>query len=149
LPGLIEVCKRSTRWEAVIERAVGAVLFRAGHLEEAIKRFERAPQSFAPRARDLLSLAMIHGPLGRPSEALRLLEQADRWITEADKAPSATEGEGYYWSGLTERPTILVLRSEAEAVVRCDPVFTADPFARREEPIRVRAMSRAAAARGN
>ena len=56
-------------------------------------------------------------------------QQADQWIAEADKAPSSTEAEGPRWSSLTERPTILLLRSEAEAVVRFDPVFPANPFA--------------------
>jgi hypothetical protein len=60
-----------------------------------------------------------------------LLQQADQWIAEADKTQSSTVGEGPRWSGLTERPTILVLRSEAEAVVRFSPVFPADPFARK------------------
>jgi hypothetical protein len=82
---------------------VGAVPFRAGHQEEALKRFERAPLAFPIRALDLRFLAMIHGGLGHPSEALRLLEQADQWITEADRAPSATEGEGPHWSSLTKR----------------------------------------------
>jgi hypothetical protein len=58
-----------------------------------------------------------------------LLQQADRWIAEADQAPSGTEKEGAHWINATEKPTILLLRSEAEAVVRFDPSFPADPFA--------------------
>ena len=86
LPGLIQVSERSTRWVASNERGVGAVLFRAGRLEEALKRFERAHKVFEPRAWDWLFLAMIHSGLGHTSEARRLLEQADQWIVEADKA---------------------------------------------------------------
>jgi tetratricopeptide (TPR) repeat protein len=129
LPGLIEVSERSTRWVVSNERAVGAVLFRAGRLEDALKRFERAPHAVPPRARDLLFLAMIHSGLGHTSEARRCLQQADQWITEADKAPSGTEAEGPRWSNLTERPTTLLLRRETEAVVRFDPGFPAEPFA--------------------
>jgi WD40 repeat protein/serine/threonine protein kinase len=39
LQGLIQVSQRSTRWEASNERVVGAVLFRAGRLEEALSHF--------------------------------------------------------------------------------------------------------------
>jgi WD40 repeat protein/tetratricopeptide (TPR) repeat protein len=129
MPGLIKVSEWSTRWVASNERAVGAVLFRAGRLEEALKRFERAPQASQSRARDLLFLAMIHGRLGHPSEARRLLQQADQWIIEADTPPSGREEEGPGWSNLTERPTTVLLRREAEAVVIHDPIFPTDPFA--------------------
>jgi tetratricopeptide (TPR) repeat protein len=108
---------------------VGAVLFRAGRLEEALQRFEKAHKVFPPRAWDWLFLAMIQSRLGHTSEARRSLQQADQWIAEADKSPSGTENEGPRWSNLTEKPTILVLRREAEAVLRFDPVFPADPFA--------------------
>ena len=111
------------------ERAVGAVLFRAGRLEEALKRFERAPQVFPLRARDLLFLALIHGGLDHTSEARRLLQQAEEWITKADKAPSGNEEEGPRWSNLTERPTTLLLRREAEALIPSDRIFPADPLA--------------------
>jgi WD40 repeat protein len=130
LPGLVEVSKRSTRWVASNERGVGAVLFRAGRLEEALECFEQGHRVFEPRAWDWLFLAMIHSRLGHASEARRSLQQADQWIVAADKAPSATQAEGPLWSSLVEKPTILLLRSEAEAVVRFDPFFPADPFAR-------------------
>jgi hypothetical protein len=42
---------------------------------------------------------------------------------------TGTEKEGPRWTILTERPTVLVLRSEAEVVIRFDPVFPANPFA--------------------
>jgi WD40 repeat protein/tetratricopeptide (TPR) repeat protein len=129
LPGLIEVSERSTRWVASNARSVGAVLFRAGHLEEALRRFEQAHKAFPPRARDWLFLAMIHSGLGHTREARRLLQQADRWIVEADEAPSGTEKEGARWANLTEKATILLLRREALAVVRFDLVFPNDPFA--------------------
>src|SRR5262249_42758941 len=38
LPGLIQVSERSTRWVLSNDRGVGAVLFRAGRLEEALQR---------------------------------------------------------------------------------------------------------------
>src|SRR5262249_35530425 len=129
-PGLIQVSERSTPWVASNERFVDAVLFRAGRLEEALQRFEQAHKIFQPRAWDWLFLAMIHSRLGHTSEARRFLQLAEQWIVEADKAPSGAEKEGARWSSLTEKPTILLLRREAEAVVRLDPVFPADPFGR-------------------
>jgi tetratricopeptide (TPR) repeat protein len=129
MQGLIKVSERSMRWVASNVRAVGAVLFRAGRLDQALKRFERAPQAVPPRSRDLLFLAMIHRGLCHPSEARRLLQQADQWIAEADKAPSGTGEEGPRWNNLTERPTTLLLRGEAEALIRSDRVFPVNPFA--------------------
>jgi hypothetical protein len=79
----------------------------------------------------LLFLAMIHGRLGRGSEARRLLQEVDRWITEADKAPSGTDQDGPRWNDATEKPTILLLRREAETAILDDSVFPADPLAGR------------------
>jgi tetratricopeptide (TPR) repeat protein len=130
LPGLIQVSERSTRWVASNERVVGAVLFRAGRLEEALKRFEQAHKAFELRAWDLLFLAMIHSQLGHTSEARRCLQQADQWIVEADQAPSGAEQGSRRWSNMTEKPLILLLRREAEASIRYDSNFPVDPFAR-------------------
>jgi hypothetical protein len=130
LPGLIQVSERSTRWVPSNNRGVGAVLFRAGRLEEALQRFARVHKVFPPRAWDWLFLAMIHSGLGHTSEASRLLQQADRWIVEADQAPSGAEQGGPRWSNLTEKPLILLLRREAEASIRYDSNFPVDPFAR-------------------
>jgi eukaryotic-like serine/threonine-protein kinase len=134
LPALIRVCERSVPAVAGGERVVGAALYRAARYEQALERFQQSHKVFQPRAWDWLFLAMIHSRLGHPSEAHRFLQQADEWITEADRAPSLTpsptEKEGRDWMNLTERPTILILRREAEAVIRSDPVFPADPFAR-------------------
>jgi tetratricopeptide (TPR) repeat protein len=130
LPAFIQVCERSVPAVAGGERVVGAALYRAGRYEQALERFKQSHKDFQPRAWDWLFLAMIHSRLGHTSEALRFLQQADQWITEADKAPSETDKKGPRWMDLTERPTILLLRSEAEVVVRFDPVFPADPFAR-------------------
>jgi tetratricopeptide (TPR) repeat protein len=129
LPALTAMGAPAARWLASNERGQAAVLFRASRLEEALDRFERAHKTLPPRAWDWLFLAMIHSRLGHPSEALRFLQQADEWIIEADKAPSGSEQKGPRWMDLTERPTILILHREAEAVVRFDPVFPANPFA--------------------
>jgi hypothetical protein len=98
-------------------------------VEENLRRFEKAHKVFQPRAWDWLFRAMIHAGLGHRSEGRRMLEQADQWITEADKPPSGSEEEGPRWNDLTERSTTLLLRREAEAVVIHDRIFPADPFA--------------------
>jgi WD40 repeat protein/serine/threonine protein kinase/tetratricopeptide (TPR) repeat protein len=121
LAGLIQVSERSTRWIAGNVRLVGAVLFRAGRLEKALGRFEEMPKAVLPSAWDWLFLAMIHGRLQHPDEARRMLALANQWIKDTEAAKS--------WDGAVEKPTILRLRNEAEAVVLLDPTFPADPFA--------------------
>jgi hypothetical protein len=130
LQGLIAVSQRSTRWVSSNARVVGAVLFRAGRLEEALDHFEQAHLTSQPRPWHWLFLAMIHSGLGHTSEARRCLQQADRWIDQAEKAPPGSENNGPRWSSVIEKPTIGLLRREAEAMIRCDAMFPADPFAR-------------------
>jgi hypothetical protein len=78
------------------------------------------PQTYGPSGyRDMMASM---AKLPEDSETTGLIEQAD-------KAPSGTEKDGPSWMNLTEKPTILILRSEAEAVIRFDPIFPADPFA--------------------
>ena len=71
---------------------------------------------------------MIHSGLGHTDEARRLLEQADQWIAEADKAPPGTENDGPRWSSLIEKPVILLLRREAESLISANLIFPTDPF---------------------
>jgi hypothetical protein len=127
---LIQVAERSTRWVSSNERAVGAVLFRAGRLEEAMEHFEKAHKDFQPRAWDFLFLAMIHSGLGHHGEACRMLEQADRWIDQADKAPPGSQEDGPRWPSSIAKPVALLLRHEAESLLSADATFPADPFAR-------------------
>jgi WD40 repeat protein/serine/threonine protein kinase/tetratricopeptide (TPR) repeat protein len=129
MSSLIQVSERCTRWEPSNARFVGAVLFRAGCLEQSLRLFERALVDSSPRTWDLLFLAMIQSGLGRPREASRLLHQADQWIVEADKAPPDTKDDKPRWGTSIEKPLVLQLRREAEALVRSDSVFPPDLFA--------------------
>jgi hypothetical protein len=108
---------------------LGAVLFRAGHLEEALQRFEQAHKGFRPQAWDLLFLAMIHSGLGHDGEARRMLDQADQWIAAADKAPVGTENDVPRWSSLFAKPVVLLVRREAESFITVNSSFPDDPFA--------------------
>jgi hypothetical protein len=98
-------------------------------LEEAIQRFEQAHKGFQPQAWDFLFSAMIHGGLGHDGEARRLLDQADQWIAEADKAPVGTENDVPRWSTLFAKPVVLLLRREADSLINANSSFPADPFA--------------------
>jgi WD40 repeat protein/tetratricopeptide (TPR) repeat protein len=130
LAGLIAVSERSTRSVASNERVVGAVLFRAGRLEDALKRFDLAHKVYQPRAWDWLFLAMIHGRLGRPDQARQMLAQADQWVANADQSRRGADGDKQQgWSDEYEKPTILLLRREAEAMVRSDPEEPDHPVA--------------------
>jgi WD40 repeat protein/tetratricopeptide (TPR) repeat protein/predicted Ser/Thr protein kinase len=128
-PGLIRISERSTRWVAGNERDVGAVLFRVGRPEAALKHFDRALKVVEPCARDWLFLAMIHSGLGHTDDAHRFLQQAEQWIGEADNAVMGTGQEGAHWANPTEKATILLLRREALAMIRFGSVFPNDPFA--------------------
>jgi eukaryotic-like serine/threonine-protein kinase len=129
LPGLIQIAQRSTRWVASNEKYVGAVLFRAGRLEEALKCVEKSHKVAEPRAWDLLFLAMIRSSLGHTSEGRRLLEQADQWISEADKALPETENDKPRWTSVFEKPAILLLRAEAGELIESNSSFPGDAFA--------------------
>jgi hypothetical protein len=121
LPGLIQVSERSTRWVASNERVVGAVLFRAGRFDDALKRFDTARKVYQPRGWDWLFLAMIHSRLGHPHQAGQTLAQADQWIANADQSRrGADDDKQQGWSDEYEKPTILLLRREAESLVLPD-----------------------------
>jgi tetratricopeptide (TPR) repeat protein len=112
------------------ERILGGVLFRAGRYQEALKCFDQSHRAFKPRAWDWLLLAMIHGSLGHRDEARRIFSQADQWITQADAARQGNGGDPQSgWNNELERSAILVLRGEADVVVRFGAGFPADPFA--------------------
>jgi tetratricopeptide (TPR) repeat protein len=131
LPGLIQVSERSTRWVASNERVVGAVLFRAGRVDDALKRFDTARKVYQPRAWDWLFLAMIHSRLGHPDESRQMLARADDWIANADhqSKPGIDRQGQSEWGDACEKPTTLLLRREAEAIVRSDPELPGHPFA--------------------
>jgi WD40 repeat protein/serine/threonine protein kinase/tetratricopeptide (TPR) repeat protein len=98
---------------------LGAVLYRAGRFDDAIRCLEEAIQSRsgASEPQDCAFLAMAHHRLGHRAEARRWIERL------RDHQPSADPIR--FWDELEIR----VLRSEAEAVVLYDPSFPHDPFA--------------------
>ena len=98
---------------------LGAALYRAGRYDGAIRRLEEAIGARRGRSgpADWVFLAMAHDRLGHRDEARRWLDR----LREYQPSTAASK----FWDELEIR----LLRSEAEAVILCDPVFPADPFA--------------------
>ena len=97
----------------------GAALYRAGRFEEAIRRLEEAIQvRGGEHPGDWPFLAMAHHRLGHGAEARRWLELLLTYQPSEDAAQFG------------EELLIRLLRSEAEAVILCDPAFPDDPFSR-------------------
>ena len=100
---------------------LGAALYRAGRYAGAIRRLEEAIErrGGASIPEDWPFLAMAHHRLGQRAEATRWLDRLRH------RKPSTEPAE--FWHELE----IQLLRSEAEAVILYDPVFPADPLAKR------------------
>jgi uncharacterized protein HemY len=99
---------------------LGAVLYRAGRHEEAIRRLEEGlgARSGSGGPHVYAFLAMAHHKLGHRDEALRWLN-LDGWRHYVPSTDLIL-----FWHELESRR----LLSEAEAVVLYDPMFPADPF---------------------
>jgi serine/threonine protein kinase/Flp pilus assembly protein TadD len=101
---------------------LGAVLYRAGRFQEAVRELTEAdrlapsPSRYSPwsPAHAWLFLAMAHHRLGNPGEAARWLAKAGQWIDEALRAPQAATRDDFSWDC---RLTLQLLRQEAEALV--------------------------------
>jgi WD40 repeat protein/tetratricopeptide (TPR) repeat protein len=102
---------------------LGAALYRAGRLERAVERLTEALDASGPvedpdtrnraAAYARLFLAMAHHRLNHPAEAKRSLDEAVRWIDQADR-----EKLPLIWY---IRRTLLVLRQEAESLLKQSP----------------------------
>jgi tetratricopeptide (TPR) repeat protein len=101
-----------------ILNTLGAALYRAGRIAEAVRRLEEGIQERkgVSSEADWVFLALAHHRLGHHDEARRWL---DRF---RDRRPRL--GPNAFWRELEIR----LLRAEAEAVVLWDPIFPADPF---------------------
>ena len=113
--------------KAVPLPALGAALFRAGRFGQAIRTLEGARETPVTQA----FLAMAHARLGHAAEARRWLARLEtrRPALEPEPGDDLMKPDTSLWayySGLKVR----LLRGEAEAVVRHDPAFPEDPFAR-------------------
>jgi tetratricopeptide (TPR) repeat protein len=105
--------------DARFHQGVGAILYRAGRLEESVKHFHAAQA--AANSQELTSsaywyyfLAMAEHRLGHKEEARRWLEKA---VTQTDKelGDQTQNGGPERW---VRKPTLQLLRAEAEAQLR-------------------------------
>jgi tetratricopeptide (TPR) repeat protein len=99
---------------------LGAVLYRAGRYDEAIRRLEEGigPDGERSPPREWAFLAMAHHRLGHQAESRRWLDRLRSHQPSADPTR--------FWDELEIR----LLRSEAEAIILYDPAFPGDPLAR-------------------
>ena len=91
----------------IMLNALGAALYRAGRLDESIRRLEESVRIGGGEGipQDWAFLAMVHHGLGHHDDARRWLDKLVAW--------RPNEGAGFSWGDVV----ILILRHEAEAVV--------------------------------
>jgi len=108
------------RLKAIYLNTLGAALYRAGRLEEAIRRLEEGIQlrNGTSIPQDWVFLATAHHRLGHRAQARQYLDRL------CSRQPSTDPVE--FWNELEIR----LLRSEAEATILYDPIFPPDPFRR-------------------
>ena len=99
--------------------ALGCLLYRAGRPAEAIRAFDDAIRRRGKdEPEDLAFLAMAHQPLGHAAEARD-------WLARFESRLGQATHPTYFWQAIP----LDILRREAEARIRFDPAFPADPFA--------------------
>ena len=97
---------------------LGALLFRAGRFEEALKRLTEAERTYQPEddkwssnAENWLFLALIHQRLGHAAEAKIWHDKASQWINqETQKSNESASGNPLPWS---QRLCLQLLSREA------------------------------------
>jgi Flp pilus assembly protein TadD len=118
LVGLLREAPDGDPGKYLCARALGAILYRQGQTEEAVKQLEAAgklrPQ---PSPSVWLLLALAHQRAGRPEQGKEWLSKAEGWIAAAHKA--APDGK-VPWDRLPwyERVALELLQREAVSRVR-------------------------------
>ena len=114
--------------------ALGAAHFRASQLDQAIKSLEESNAAYRARQDDRdsdlqnrLVLAMAQQRLGNAAQSTRLVT---RW-QESLRSVEAARNDGAVSLNSTDWLPLQILRREAEARILYDPVFPANPFAKR------------------
>jgi len=101
-------------------RTKGAALVRAGRFEEALRLFDLSSRINAPHPADMCFQAIACCRLGRIKQSQQHLDDAARWIAEADqwKLPQVELTEASWANlGWDERLEALRLREEAETLL--------------------------------
>jgi tetratricopeptide (TPR) repeat protein len=101
-------------------RTKGALLVRIGRYEEALRSFDESSRFNAPHPADMCFQAIAYCHLGQIQKSKQHLENAVRWIAQADqwKLPDV-EMTKPSWANLgwDERLEALRLRKETEALL--------------------------------
>jgi tetratricopeptide (TPR) repeat protein/serine/threonine protein kinase len=108
----------------------GALLYRAGKNEAAVRHFERAAQDGPLRAWDCFFLAMAHQRLGQADQARRWFYRGVRWVDRANRQQA--EEKRSLWIAWFEQVAVEHLRQEAEAMMKGKP--SAGPAPKEKEP---------------
>jgi tetratricopeptide (TPR) repeat protein len=99
-------------------RVSGAALYRAGEYAKAVECFEQMSSLYRLRAWDWCFFAMAQHRLGNAAEARRCLDEAARWIAEADQYegdnPTAVHPA---WGDWPESPVARRLFAEASELI--------------------------------
>lgn len=96
----------------------GAILYRTGRYEEAVRWLEAAQETYHPRAWDWAFLAMARHRLGDEVGARRCLAEASHWIKEADRAHGDDRSDSRWaWGGYDERLVYPLVVREAERLI--------------------------------
>jgi tetratricopeptide (TPR) repeat protein len=119
---------------------LGAILYRAGRLEEAIQRLTEAdrlvqdpadPKLLDSPAYTWYFLAMAQQANGHDEEAKRWLAKAVKWTDEVLAEHERQGGKQLYWN---RRLTLKLLRQEAEALLKASGLSKqSDPLPQAEE----------------
>jgi hypothetical protein len=108
---------------------LGVAHYRAGRLDEAIKRLEESNAGDwgeQGRMQNRLVLAMAHHRLGHVAQSRALLDQVVRWWDGLE----AAKADGAVAMPLTDWLPLQLLRRQAAALIMGDPICPADPSAR-------------------
>jgi tetratricopeptide (TPR) repeat protein len=106
---------KGTQEEGISANTLGVAHYRAGDWPAAIAALERSVGRLGDEMFSMngFFLAMARWRLGEQAEALRLYDRSVAWMERH----------------ASKDPELLRFRAEAEALIRLDPMFPADPFA--------------------
>jgi tetratricopeptide (TPR) repeat protein len=135
--GLVRRAERYvTKSQGEGKYVLGAALLRAGHLEEAILRFEESQaieREWPSSGMNAYGLALAHSRLGHLEQARHWLERAELWLSDLDKtyaaeAPGIPSGQPPVPVSFELWAYAHVLRREAAGPI-LDASFPVNPFA--------------------